>query len=122
MFRQVRQIYLFSKNVEESAKWYEQFLQLSQDKAEAILGQFALIRISKIEFCFHKADEKSPVSTGGCVAYWEVDSLDETIQRAIECGGEIYRGPIQIHNEPRWIVQIKDPFGNVIGVEGPRQL
>jgi predicted enzyme related to lactoylglutathione lyase len=91
---------------------------LSQDWNEALTGQFALIRVGSLEFCFHKADAKSPVSTGGCVAYWEVDDFDKTINDAVSIGGAIYRGPLRIHDSPRWMAQIKDPYGNVFGIEG----
>lgn len=118
MFEGVRQVYLFCKNVEESVAWYEQFLNFTQEQREAVKGQFALIKISNIEFCFHAADDKSPVSTGGTVAYWAVPNLNLAIEKAQRLGATLYRGPIQIHDTPRWMAQIKDPYGNVIGVEG----
>ena len=32
-----------------------------------------------IYMCFHQADDKSPVSTGGSVAYWLVEDLTEAL-------------------------------------------
>jgi predicted enzyme related to lactoylglutathione lyase len=39
------------------------------------------------------------------------------VGRAIELGGEIYRGPLRVEEVRRTIVQIKDPMGNIIGFE-----
>lgn len=65
-----------------------------------------------------RADEKSPVSKGGSVGYWLVEDFEASIQHAIELGAKIYRGPLTVSEIGRVIVQLEDPFGNVIGFEG----
>ena len=107
--------YLFVENVRESSLWYSKVLntQLGIDD-----DNFSLIKIGDNELCFHQTDEKSPVSTGGCVGYWHVDNLLEVANTFVENGGTIYRGPIEIPENDEGICQIKDPFGNVIGLQG----
>ena len=62
------------------------------------------------------ADQKSPLSTGGSVGYWLVDSLEEAIAKAKILDGQVYRGPLRVDEVKRTIVQIKDPYGNIIGL------
>ncbi|MBC7742314.1 MAG: glyoxalase/bleomycin resistance/dioxygenase family protein, partial [Bdellovibrionaceae bacterium] len=61
---------------------------------------------------------KSPLATGGSVGYWRVSDFDSTVKHFKNHGAELFRGPIQIPTAER-ICQIKDPFGNVIGIVGP---
>ncbi len=60
-------------------------------------------------------------AAGGAVGYWFVDDLKAAIDRALELGGERYRGPLEVPETQRTIVQIKDPCGNVIGFEASTQ-
>ncbi len=34
-------------------------------------------------------------------------------------GGQVYRGPLKVLEIQRTILQIQDPFGNIIGFEAP---
>ena len=71
---------------------------------------------------FHQADCKSPKSTGGSVGYWLVRDLLKASELFVKNGAEIYRGPIVIpcfdQGTAQGICQIKDPFGNVFGLQG----
>lgn len=108
-------IYLFVDDVRKSSSWYSKVLDISLDIDE---NNFGLIKLGNNELCFHQEDLKSPVSTGGCVGYWHVDDLKEAMNLFVEHGGIIYRGPIEIPENDEGICQIKDPFGNVIGLQG----
>ena len=121
MLKHITQVFFFCVAPEGSAEWYERLFGLERDAGETVPGQFVLIRIEEIELGFHLADLKSPVSTGGCVVYWGVPNLQSTISLAESMGGKLYRGPIQVHSLPRWMAQIKDPFGNVIGIESQQR-
>jgi predicted enzyme related to lactoylglutathione lyase len=107
--------YLFVTNVRKSSAWYSKILS-----APLIINEesFALIEIGDSELCFHLADTKSPVSTGGSVSYFYVDDLVNAAKVFEEEGAIIYRGPLKIDGTPEGICQIKDPFGNVIGLQG----
>jgi predicted enzyme related to lactoylglutathione lyase len=115
IFKKLHAIYFFVDDVKASSSWYGKVLGIPPDIDDE---NFGLFRIGIFELCFHKADKKSPVSTGGCVGYWQVDYLNEAIHLFVVHGGMIYRGPIEIPGEHEGICQIKDPFGNVIGLQG----
>ena len=108
-------VYLFVHNVKESSSWYSKVLNIPLTIDE---DKFGLIKIGSNEMCFHPADDKSPVSTGGSVAYWYVEDLVEVSDLFVKHGGSLYRGPIEIPESDEGICQIKDPFGNVIGLRG----
>lgn len=107
-------IRISSTDVAKSRDWYRSLLDI--DPIED-LENFVSFKIGDTCFDISLADEKSPSSPGGSVGYWLVDDLDAVMKRAIEIGGEIYRGPLDVNEVQRTIVQIKDPCGNVIGFE-----
>jgi predicted enzyme related to lactoylglutathione lyase len=49
-----------------------------------------------------------------------VDDIDRSIARAVELGGRLYRGPLK-RLDGKFMCQVKDPFGNVIGMIGSRK-
>lgn len=51
--------------------------------------------------------------------YWLIDNVDIILERAKELGSQLYRGPLKVNEIKRTIMQIKDPFGNIIGFESP---
>ena len=106
-------VYLFVHDVKKSSSWYSKVLNIPLTIDE---DKFGLIKIGHNEMCFHQADEKSPVSTGGSVAYWSVESLKEALDLFVKHGGSLYRGPIEIPKSNEAICQMKDPFGNIIGL------
>ena len=108
-------VYLFVNNVKKSSIWYSKVLNvpLIMDG-----NNFAFLKIGPHKLCFHKTDKKSPVSTGGSVAYWHTKDLLKTLKLLVKNGAHIHRGPIKIPENNEGICQIKDPFGNVIGLQG----
>src|SRR5690606_17736454 len=68
--------------------------------------------------CLHPADEKSPQTMGGAVAYWRVTNFNQAVSHFEKHGAKIYRGPLDIGNGES-ICQMLDPVGNVIGFVGP---
>ena len=113
--KKLHAIYLFVNDVKKSSAWYSKVLNIPLTIDE---DNFGLIKIGQNEMCFHQADDKSPVSTGGSVAYWSVENLTETLSLFVKHGGSLYRGPIEIPETNEGICQMKDPFGNVIGLQG----
>ncbi|MES2963809.1 MAG: VOC family protein [Bdellovibrionota bacterium] len=108
-------IRLSVESVADSKAWYEKFFSCGHiEEAE----NFASFKIAGASLDIVKADAKSPISKGGSVGYWLVSDIDNAIQHAISLGGKIYRGPLRVEEVNRVIVQIEDPFGNVIGLEG----
>ncbi len=114
MIRFVSSVFLFVSDIKKSQVWYEKLLGYSPNYVDE---RFAEFKFGTTSLCLHLADEKSPVTTGGCVAYWWVDDFEGVVQKMISSGGKIYRGPIATV-ENRQICQILDPFGNILGLEG----
>jgi predicted enzyme related to lactoylglutathione lyase len=57
--------------------------------------------------------------TGGSVAYWDVDDIDQLVADCERRGGVAHRGPKTIFAGER-LCQVLDPFGNLIGFrQGP---
>ena len=101
-------------NVSESRDWYKQLFEIEPIEDNE---NFVSFKIQNICFDLCLADEKSPLSTGGSVGYWYVDNFENLLERAHQLGGLIYRGPLNIVEIQRTIVQIQDPFGCIIGFE-----
>ena len=118
ILKKLHAIYLFSDNVKKSSAWYSNVLNTPLKIDE---DNFGMLEVNGYEMCFHPSDQKSPASTGGSVGYWYVDSLMKAVNHFVESGGVIYRGPIEIPHSNEGICQIKDPFGNVMGLQGPLQ-
>ena len=109
----LRTCLLFVADIKKSKEFYEKlFLQ----KPAEDLSDFVSFQFEETFFNLHLADRLSPMSTGGSVGYFCVENLDEWVKRAQGLGAQVWRGPLAI--EDGWIiVQIQDPFGNVIGFE-----
>lgn len=107
-------IRICSTDVQKSKRWYESFF--GQAPTED-LENFVSFKIGEVSFDISEADAKSPSSFGGSVGYWLVDDLSAAIEKAVGLGGSVYRGPLRVEEAQRTIVQIKDPLGNVIGLE-----
>jgi predicted enzyme related to lactoylglutathione lyase len=102
----------FVADIRQSRDWYENVLGCLPEQE---MEHFAMFKVGRVELCLLRADDKSPVSTGGSVAYWEVDDFDAAVQHFLAHGATLHRGPA--HEENLWFCQILDPFGNVIGLE-----
>lgn len=101
-------------DVHKSRGWHSSFWGLTPIED---LKDFVSFKIGDVCLDLALADAKSPASIEGAVGYWLVDDLDQAIARALELKGSIYRGPLKVTETQRTIVQIKDPFGNVFGLE-----
>lgn len=114
MFRGIITVLFFVKEIESSKKWYQSFLSVEPIED---LPNFASFKIGSIYLNLHLADTLNPISTGGTIVYWNVDDLQATISRALSMGGTVYRGPLYVKETSRTIAQIRDPFGNIFGIE-----
>ena len=103
-------------NVSQSRDWYKALF--GQNPIED-LENFVSFKIGDTCFDISRVDSKSPLSTGGSVGYWLVDNLDHLLDAVKQLDGKIYRGPLRVNEIQRSIVQVQDPFGNIIGFEAP---
>ena len=111
-------IRLSVSKVSECRDWYKQLFEVEPIED---IENFVSFKLQNVCFDLCLADEKSPISTGGSVGYWYVDSIESLLDKVLHLGGSIYRGPMNVPEIQRTIVQIQDPFGNIIGFEASLQ-
>ena len=66
------------------------------------------------------ADGKVASGSAGSVVYWYAEDFDERLRHLQSIGAALYRGPLEIEDGLS-MCQLKDPFGNLIGIRGPRR-
>jgi predicted enzyme related to lactoylglutathione lyase len=109
-------IRLLANDVLKSRDWYQSlFEQMPIEDTK----NFVSFKIAGINLEITLQDLKNPFSTGGSIGYWLVNDIEQVLERVRELGGELYRGPLKVPETNRNIMQIKDPFGNIIGFESP---
>jgi predicted enzyme related to lactoylglutathione lyase len=104
---------MFVENIRRSEGFYRDLLGIEPCES---LTDFSSFELSGTYLNLHLADIKSPLSTGGSVGYITVPNLQNMIQKALALGAEIWRGPLTVKKDLT-IVQIKDPYGNILGFE-----
>lgn len=109
-------IRISSPNVESSRDWYKKLFAVDPI---VDIENFVSFNIAGTIFDIALADAKSPLSPGGSVGYWLIDDLTGLLKRIEELGAKVYRGPLKVPEIQRTILQIQDPFGNVVGFEAP---
>ncbi|OCP01743.1 MULTISPECIES: glyoxalase/bleomycin resistance/dioxygenase family protein [unclassified Ensifer] len=80
---------------------------------------FAYLKVGAVDLEIVQADEKVASGAAGSVVYWSVEDLDRSLAHFEALGALLYRGPIAIQ-EGLWMCQVRDPWGNCIGLRGPR--
>lgn len=105
---------IFSSDLRKSRDWYEKFF--GQSPIED-LENFISFQIGNTKFDITAPDQKNPFSTGGSIGYWLVDDINSVLKKAEQIGAKLYRGPLIVPEIQRQILQIQDPFGNVLGFE-----
>jgi len=85
---------------------------------ESIPGLDAL-RIGDIRLEFVPADKKVSSGAAGTVPYWEVADFNTALVALQVRGATLYRGPLSIEGGFA-MCQVRDPWGNCIGITGPR--
>lgn len=114
--KEVSAIRIFSNDIKKSRDFYKALF--NQDPIED-LDFFVSFKIGGSCFDITVPDAKNPFSQGGSVGYWLVDSIEVVLKKVEELGGKLYRGPLKVPETQRTIMQVQDPFGNVLGFEAP---
>jgi predicted enzyme related to lactoylglutathione lyase len=117
MFKGIVELMYFVPDRHQAAEWYARLFEAEITYLESMPEAF-FIQAGPHEIWFHTADAKVAAGTAGQVAYWEVADFDAALTRAQALGGELYRGPLYRPDE-LYMCQVKDPFGNLIGLVGP---
>lgn len=114
--REVSAIRIFANDIKKSRDFYKALFD--QEPIED-LEFFVSFKVGGSCFDITVPDAKNPHSQGGSVGYWLVDNIDVVLEKVEELGGKLHRGPLKVPETQRTIMQIQDPFGNVIGFEAP---
>lgn len=114
--KKISTVRIASPNVGLSRDWYK---QLFATDPIVDIENFVSFNIAGTVFDIALADAKSPLSPGGSVGYWLIDDLNGLLKRVEELGAKVYRGPLKVPEIQRTILQIQDPYGNVVGFEVP---
>jgi predicted enzyme related to lactoylglutathione lyase len=109
-------IRVLSNDVRKSRDWYAHLFD--QEPVED-QDNFVSFKIADAYLDITVPDPKNPFSSGGSIGYWLVDDLNLLLKKVESLGGKLYRGPLQVPEIQRAILQIQDPFGNIVGFEAP---
>lgn len=111
----VRAVMAFVTAPLEAATWWSSLTQAPVHQA----SEFAWIELpGGTELGFHPADDEFNPLNGNPVVYWAVSDLDAARAALLTAGAVHHRGPLQIAHGRR-ICQLKDPFGLIVGLDGP---
>ncbi len=104
-------------DVAEALDWYERAFE-GAIRSRAGDPEFEFLALGDVQLEFVPADAK--VSSGACgsVVYWQVPQFEIALQHFLSVGAVLHRGPMQIEDN-QCMCQIKDPWGNCIGLRGP---
>lgn len=108
----VHSVVFFVQDVHLCADWYAGVLGILPYRNDA---HFVGFNIGEMRLGFHATDQKSGISNGTPVCYWEVENLNSTTHIFITHGATWHREPIAISEGGR-VCQLRDPFGNIIGL------
>jgi hypothetical protein len=116
----VRTIMTFALDPEKSARWWAGLLgdplYLDTNDDGTVNAWFDL---HGIEYGFHPADDTRNPCGGSPVVYWSVTNLAASRERLLTAGCAHHRGgPLRVDDQ-RQICQLTDPFGTIIGLDGP---
>ena len=114
--KEVSAIRIFANDLQKSRNFYKALF--NQEPVED-LEFFVSFKVGGTCFDITVSDAKNPFSQGGSVGYWLVDDIEVVLKKVEALGGKLYRGPLKVPETQRTIMQIQDPFGNVIGFEAP---
>ena len=100
--------------------WYQKaFPEAVRKRLPEFDFEFLVVGAVNIEIVL--ADEKVLSGPFGSIVYWQVPELKAALQHMQSIGATLYRGPMQIE-EGLGMCQVRDPWGNCIGLRGPNQL
>ena len=115
----VTALMLFAEDTHAVARWWATAFGVERLEVETHpQGDFVFFDASGIEFGVHAADpDKNPVG-GSPVVYLSASSVSGAREQLMELGATAHRGPLVVDGA-RSICQLRDPFGNVFGLDGP---
>ena len=115
--QKIAAVMIHAPDWKKGLEWYAKaFPQAKRDSLPEF--DFECLELNGIRIEVVTADEKVGTGTFGVVVYWKVDHFDDALKYLRNLGAVLYRGPMNIENGWR-MCQLKDPFGNLLGLRGP---
>lgn len=102
----------------EGLKWYRRAFPTARP-VRPPGTEWECIELNGVAIEVVPADEKVTAGAAGTVVYWHTDDLDRRLEVLLLLGATLYRGPMEIE-DGLTMCQVKDPFGNLLGLRGPR--
>jgi predicted enzyme related to lactoylglutathione lyase len=102
----------------EGLAWYSRAFPGARSIGPLADG-WACLEVDGVQVEIVPADQKVASGAAGTVVYWSVPDLDARVAHLRSIGAELYRGPMAIE-AGLFMCQFKDPFGNLLGLRGPR--
>lgn len=106
-------------DVEAATAWYRQAFPEAVSARDEASG-FEFLSIGQVQLEIVLADEKVGCGAFGSVVYWRVPDFDAALRRLQGIGATLHRGPMRIE-QGCCMCQVKDPWGNCIGLRGPAE-
>ncbi|OTA16461.1 Var1 [Xenorhabdus vietnamensis] len=103
-------------DVEAGLAWYKRAFPVARTVYLAEFD-FTVLEIGDFSLDIVQADEKVSSGQLGTVLYWSVPCLNTAIRHFQILGAQLFRGTMNIDNG-LGMCQVKDPFGNLIGLKG----
>lgn len=105
-------------NVSAGLEWYERAFPGAR-RVRIAAPAFECLAIGAVRIELVPSDNKVISGAAGSVVYWAVTDFSLALDHFINLGASLYRGPMQIENG-LVMCQVQDPWGNCIGLRGPR--
>lgn len=109
---------IFALDPEKSARWWAGVLDTEVQLDVGGDSVYAWFDLDGVEYGFHPAEDDRNPRGGSPVVYWAVDNLHAARGHLLTAGCTHHRGPLRIEGQ-RQICQLTDPFGTIIGLDGP---
>lgn len=103
----------FVDNLLEAETLYKKVLKIEPAHST---NNLVVFNLGTTELILHPKDTKSGDMAGSQVAYWAVDNIQDSKKFLIDMGFVIYRDTIKSESKNETVCQLKDPFGNIIGL------
>jgi predicted enzyme related to lactoylglutathione lyase len=104
-------------DVRGALAWYARaFPSATRHRVEE--ADFDFLRVDGVPLEFVPADAKVGAGAAGSVVYWRVPDFAAALAHFLAAGAALYRGPMTLPDGQR-MCQVRDPWGNCIGMRGP---
>lgn len=105
-------------DVPQALAWYERALPGAVRKRLPEPWPMDYLALGSVMLEIVPADAKVTNAAAGSVVYWNTPDFDASLSHLLDIGAVLYRGPGDIENGQR-MCQVRDPWGNCIGLRGP---